>query len=508
MRWSAISYICVFFISLCSPVCPLAWPATITVDTTVDDDVDNGNCTLREAMTAANTNMAVDGCVAGTFGEDSIDLTGLAGEMHLTANMPFTEEDLSINGPGESVLTIHADGSEDSVFRIKSNTFQVTVHISGLRITGGAVTGNGGAIYVYPGNTLNLSSCKIDNNSASLDGGGIINDQAALTLTDCVLANNTALKKGGAIANLGQMRLVNTQIDNNEASENGGGIWSWSFNGDTELYSCTVEANTAGYNGGGLHNDNMSGSMKVVNSSISGNETLQHGGGGIYNRGVLVLEGVTVNLNKTPDFYGGGGIWNNGTMTINASTISNNQSNSTVGGILNQGKSVLTNTTISNNTDIGFQNSAGDLADAEFLNCTVAFNTGGGILNWKVLKLKNTIVANNVSYDCSFSDPITSDGFNLDSDNTCGLTENGDLPNASPSLGPLRNNGGPTWTHALSAGSPAIDSGDNSAGPETDQRGAKRPRDGDKNGVAVCDMGAYEFQPPAVATWLPLLTLD
>ena len=85
---------------------------------------------------------------------------------------------------------------------------------------------------------------------------------------------------------------------------------------------------------------------------------------------------------------------------------------------------------------------------------------------------------------------LSSQGNNLESANTCGLNAAGDKINANPKLGPLQNNGGTTWTHALLAGSPAIDGGTNSGCPATDQRGVSRPIDGDHDGSAVCDIGA------------------
>jgi hypothetical protein len=87
---------------------------------------------------------------------------------------------------------------------------------------------------------------------------------------------------------------------------------------------------------------------------------------------------------------------------------------------------------------------------------------------------------------------ITSNGHNLDSDNTCNLTAVGDLPDTDPRLGPLQDNGGPTLTHTLLFGSPAMDAADNSACPATDQRGFTRPMDGDGDGTPTCDIGAFE----------------
>ena len=70
-------------------------------------------------------------------------------------------------------------------------------------------------------------------------------------------------------------------------------------------------------------------------------------------------------------------------------------------------------------------------------------------------------------------------------------------------LGPLQANGGDTATHALLRGSPAIDAADDAACPATDQRGFGRPADGDGDGVAGCDVGAYEF--PSTILYFPLV---
>jgi hypothetical protein len=69
----------------------------------------------------------------------------------------------------------------------------------------------------------------------------------------------------------------------------------------------------------------------------------------------------------------------------------------------------------------------------------------------------------------------------------------------------LGENGGSTPTHALADDSPAIDAGDNNACPPTDQRGASRPVDGDGDGQAVCDIGAYEYGAVLPRAYLPLV---
>ena len=189
----------------------------------------------------------------------------------------------------------------------------------------------------------------------------------------------------------------------------------------------------------------------------------------------------------------GGGIHHNtkGTLTLTGSTVSNNSANLGGGGIRIHGATAsLTNSTISNNAAFGGEGggilNSGAVVALTILNSTVSANTaafggGGGGSNGT---LQNSIVAANVPADCSGT--MVSLDHNLDSDSSCNLGGANDLPGVDPLLGPLANNGGPTETHALLTGSPAIDAGDDSAAPATDQRGLPR--------VGTSDIGAFERQ--------------
>jgi hypothetical protein len=250
--------------------------------------------------------------------------------------------------------------------------------------------------------------------------------------------------------------LNDCTIKNNEAID-GGGICN---HGRLYMNRCTVSGNTAFEWGGGIYNSPYcapdTGKMWLTNCTISGNSAT----------------GLLVHNNHAPIF---------GTAIVNAGLISGDG-----GGIFNAGDMELLNCTIANNYAAGY---------------------GGGFANivFDTATFKNTIVANNTAGEPGtnngYNPPpglIISLGHNLDSENTCHFDQPTDLINTDPLLGPLQDNGGPTFTHALPEGSPAVDAGDNVGAPPTDQRGVTRPQ-----GTYV-DIGAYEL----VQTQEPTVTQE
>ncbi len=223
-------------------------------------------------------------------------------------------------------------------------------------------------------------------------------------------------------------------------------------------------------------------------------------GAGILNFGTLILNRSIVEDNYTVE--DGAGILNTGTLIINHSTISDNGTGTpsgTAGGLENFNVMTVTNSTISGNTADLFGGGIYNAGTAYLDSVTVFSNTapnGGGLVSFGLLTVTNLIIAGNSAAngpDCLGT--LSSLGYNL-IQTTTGCTIAGVLTgvitNVNPLLGPLTNNGGSTPTHALLPGSPAIDAGSNAQCQPTDQRGIKRPIDGNDDGITLCDLGAFE----------------
>jgi hypothetical protein len=234
------------------------------------------------------------------------------------------------------------------------------------------------------------------------------------------------------------------------------------------------------------------------------------GGGGIYNGegAVLTLLNSTVSGNSSVKMDGGGIYGFPGsTASIVNSTIDNNTAGNVGGGLRMLGNATIENSTISGNEALAWYGGAFFLTDGviDVINSSIIGNISP---SWApeaifvgtfgppsaTLNLANSIVAN-ATGGCFLAPwgagavAINSGGHNIGSDNTCNLTAAGDQPNTDPLVGALADNGGPTLTHALLAGSPAIDAGDGSLCPPADQRGVPRPQG------AGCDIGSFEFEP-------------
>lgn len=261
--------------------------------------------------------------------------------------------------------------------------------------------------------------------------------------------------------------------------------------------------------GGILNNGSLTLDHVTITQNVMATDSgdFWQGGGGIYNGDSSTLNLIDSSVTNNNARWSGGGVYSffNSTTNIIRSTISGNTSGDVGGGIRSLGNMWITNSTISGNTSTGWHGGAIFHTDGnmEILNSTITNNKGpdwapSTIFNGSfggpapTLTLTNTIISGNQWYACDHwtgANILISGGNNLIQDDTCNPVVS-DLIGANPLLGALADNGGPTWTHALLTGSPAIDAGSNAACPVTDQRGITRPQG------MHCDIGSFELNIP------------
>jgi len=354
-------------------------------------------------------------------------------------------------------------------------------------------TGVSGAI------TLSSGELLVDK-SVTINGAG----------ADVLAINGNATSHVFEITSDETVTISNLTIRNGRDDFSGGGI----LNGDgatSTITNCTVSGNSAGGiqgEGGGIFNG---GTLTIINSTVSGNTVGAAGGvtgagGGIFNGGTLTVVNSTVSGNAAVSKMGeGGGIFSDGTLTIVNSTVSGNTAGKG-GGIDNAGTATavtITNSTFSGNSVLAYGGACFNEGTLQITNSTLSDNSagifGGGVLTVGTLEIGNTILnqgSSGANIDSFGEVTVTSLGYNLSSDAAGGhLTGPGDQINTDPVLGPLQNNGGPTFTHALLPSSPAINAGNPGFTPPPffDQRGAGFDRV--VNGRL--DIGSFEIQGPA-----------
>jgi len=367
------------------------------------------------------------------------------------------------------INTANANGQSD-VIDLGGNTFvltavdNVTNGPNGLPV----ITGDGG-------NGLTIQNGTIERSAV---GGTpqfriLAISAGDVTLDDVTLTNGAAPSEngGGIRSSGGDLRLTDSTVVGNSADTNGGGIYAL---GPLTLTRTTVSDSSAGADGGGVYALSL---FTANESTLSGN-TSADDGGGAYVGGFAALTGSTVGENSADD-TGGALLVSQGPIQLTNGTVSGNTAAGPYGGgvVVQAGTATIRNSTIVSNTSSGGGanvNLAAGFADVTIDSTIIAGPQGGGA-------------------NCNTD--VTAGSFNLVGEESCALVDGVDnnqvgstLSPLDPLLGPLANNGGPTETHALLTGSPAIDAGSNPLALDFDQRGSGFPRV--VGGQA--DIGAFE----------------
>ncbi|MFZ1426924.1 MAG: right-handed parallel beta-helix repeat-containing protein [Geminicoccaceae bacterium] len=420
-------------------------------------------CTLRAAIIEANALPGPDVVRFAVDGEFRPSIPGWDEDGSTTGDLDVTG-DLQIVGNGIAKTMIVAEPSafRDRLFDIDPGDRGIVVSLSGLQLKGG---------------------------HADSAGSGIRNGKlAALILTDMAVVeckiDQGIVFYGAGIANFGELTLRRAEVKENAlvgsvgSVLHGGGLWN---GGVATLVDSSVAANRSSTDGGGIATTPGS-ATTILRGRIEGNQAGRWGGG-IYNDGMLTLTDTNVSDNGAG--VKGGGIYASveaRTLLASASLVRNQAGLEGSAIMNNKGALSMTNVTLTGNRDAVAVTTSGTTT---IRFSTVAANAGGGLqVGSGITTLEAIIIAGSGSQpNCGGT--ITSLGRNLDSGASCPFTAPGDQSNANPLLGPRALNGN-TWTHALLAGSPAIDRAGSNGCPATDQRGVARPRG------PACDIGAYE----------------
>ncbi len=422
----------------------------LVVDSNEDVIQVDGNCTLREAVTAANFDITVDQCGTG-LGDDLIWLLlGTSGDAIALNNQLPIIDGLEILGPGAANLVlIPANGHDGHMIQINTDR---DVSLKNFRI-GGA---QDSAIDVVNVKNLELESMRLLNNQAETgnDGGALFADIIAipsrsidsLTIKSTDFSFNQA-QKGGALAISGEYPVIieDSLFEGNSSTSSGGAIHR--HNSDRDVFTATVNISNSQF----IDNSSNSqgGAISVDLAYLNINRSLFHN-----NQGQNVL-----NINRS-------------ISTIENSLLAENPVTRVIHHKNFNGSPVFTELTLAFNTFLDNQNL--DLENS----------SGGAILT---TYLKANLFDSNIATQCQGSGS-SSLGDNMERVGSGCSFSAGDFPN--PMLLPLALYGGDVLLAPLNPTSPAVDA---SSGCDSgDLSGEGRPRDGDASGSAQCDIGAVE----------------
>lgn len=392
----------------------------VTKAADTNDGTCDGDCSVREAVRAANQGEGAVIVPAGTY---ALGLAGTGDDANLTGDLDLLGS-AGVYGAGTSTTIIEG-----------------TALASGDRV-------------------LHLDPAGVGSFSFAI---------ADLTLRNGRAADGAALANIGGAANPDFVGLSQVRITGSVATAQGGGA---RLDGISLVEDSTIDANTAATDGGGLAATAAASRLTIARSTLAGNASQRTsaggGGGGVYlSAGTHVIDNATLSGNTARGGGGGAMLAGSAAVAIADATIVGNRADA-LGSSGQSGGGVRLEGT----------------GSASFANSIVATNVRG---------------AGTAGSDCSRAAPVvlTSHDDLVQVPETCTFSGSNDVAAVAPGLGPLAANGGPTQTHAPLAGSAVVETGAPTCG-RVDQRGIKRPLDGDGNGVERCDRGAFEAADPVL----------
>ncbi len=518
--------------------------------------VDGVSCRLADAITAANADTTIGGCPAGS-GSDELVLEPGSTHTLTTRNtstasgnngLPVITSVITIVGQGSTI----ARASGAPTFRLLEVAPSGDLSLDAVTLTGGLDSIGGGIINQ---GSLTLTNSTISNNIGNLGsgvanmdgvmnvidstisgnrggtGGGVYNfrgqfsNSGVLTVSNSTISGNTAYGGGGVFSRRGAITMTDSTISDNRSQgilSDGGTLMlvhsTVSDNtdsgvaeegpGNVTVTNSTITGNTGGA-GGGIRVIRLGSTLTITNSTITGNTGGI--GGGVFTAAATTISNSTISGNTATSK--GGGVSTVGATTISNSTISGNTVTGEGGGVFNYGGLALTQSTVLGNTatgDGGGVFNAAGFGFAATLNLQLSLVSGNSASTGEEIYNASVTFDYGPPYVYTYSGILVADAFNLfGHSGTAGVE--GFTPSATdvtPTVPlsaildtRLADNGGPTLTHILVPGSPAIDAGENALAVDadnnpitTDQRGTGFPRISGCGATPTVDIGAVELQ--------------
>ncbi len=443
--------------------------ALIFVDEASDAVVVDNNCSLREAVIAANANTTVDECTAGnSSGSDAIFvLTG----QRISLNGPLVITDsVSITGPGIDNLVLLPAGTGYPAFRVDVANTGEDFSLTALRIGGFSES----AVEIVNADVVTLDRVRLASNSVSTGGAGV---------------NAVSVGQLGPTQSLTELIVRNSEFIQND----GPAIYSWS-NSDLTVENSLFQGNRSDGAGAAISTGSTDQILTITDSSFVDNRS---------------------NPGASPQASGGAVSSSFNTLLVSRSYFESNYAPR--GGAIRVGRSsagravaTVINSTFTDNDSDG-NHSVVDVRGELDLSINYSTFSDNQIARLLRVSQANVRLIGNVfdqpgNNDCVIesvgSGSITSLGFNIETDSSTCTSHPDDAPSTPIQFLPAGDYGGSTFTMPPHPASPAVDAGPlapcndatNNFTIGEDQRGEPRPRDGDASGgLGRCDSGAFEW---------------